>query len=133
MGAIERLREAANTAKFVLLHSTTPDIASGTRNVCLKNQVILNELLQSGVVTQDRLEEMSKDKKLQNEYRKLLVKAQNGGSDTAYASLILREYALFNHELFAGWLQFFRSHHEWKWGLKLLSPEEEDITKVPTP
>lgn len=120
-------------AKFVFLHSTTPEIASMARDRCLKNQVILNDFLQRGLVTQERLEEMSRDKKLQNEYRKILVMRQNGGGDAKFSTLILLGYQDDKPDLYAGWLQFFRRHHEWKWGLKLLSPEEENLTEVPTP
>jgi len=133
MSAIERLREAASTAKFVILHSTTPEIASMARDRCLENQVKLNELLQSGLVTNDKLEEMSRDKKLQNRYRKLLVMRQNGGDDEEFSSSTLIGYQELSPELFAGWLQYFRRHLEWKWGLKLITPEEEDIIEVPTP
>lgn len=133
MSAIERLREVAYRTKFAFLHSTTPEIAAMARNRCLENQVILNDLLQRGVVTQERLEEMAGDKQLQHEYRKILVMRQNGGSDAESATLTLLSYQQDNPELYAGWLQFFRRHYEWKWGLKLLSPEEEDITQLPTP
>ena len=114
MGLKERLVEGVQTAKFIFLHSTTPEIADRARNVVLQNQIIINQLLESGLVTRERLDEMSHDKKLQNEYRKLLVSAQDGGCHETYASLKLKEYALFNPERFAGWLQFFRRHHEWK-------------------
>ena len=132
MGAIERLREAAYNVKYAFLHSTTPEIASMARNRCLVNQVILNDLLQRGLVNPENLEQMAHDKKLQNEYRKILVLGQNGGRDAELATLTLLEYQETNPELYAGWLQFFRRHHEWKWGLKLLSPEEENITQLPT-
>lgn len=132
MGLKEKHVEGVN-AKFIFLHSTTPEIADRTRNLVLQNQVIINQLLEQGAVTVEQLEEMSEDKKLQNEYRELLVSAQDGGCHQVYASLKIKEYALFNPERFAGWLQFSRRHHEWKWGLKLLSPEEEDITELPTP
>ena len=67
MGAIERLREAAYNVKYAFLHSTTPEIASMARNRCLVNQVILNDLLQRGLVNPENLEQMAHDKKLQNE------------------------------------------------------------------
>lgn len=133
MSAIERLKGAVYRAKFAFFHSTTPETASMTRRTCLENQVIINDLLQRGFVTQERLAEVAEDKELQNVYREILVLGQNGGSDAESALLTIIGYRDTNHELYAGWLQFFRRHYERTWGLKLLSPEEEDITQLPTP
>ena len=118
---LEALRNTADKVLFAIRHSTTPEIATHAREVLLVNQNILDSMLEAGLVTEQRLEEIAQDNELKKRYASLLKRSQDGGkakNDT------FRDLSLLPPDELGGWFEYLRKMYEWRWGLKLISPED---------
>lgn len=118
---LEALRDTVDNVLFAVRHSTTPDVADRARSVMLENQKLLDGMVELGMVTGERLEEIVQDKDLQDRYASLMKRAQDGGEAARQA---FSELFLLEPDELCGWFEYYRSFYERRWGLKLISPED---------
>ena len=118
---IEALKNTVDKVRFIIRHSTTPELASRARDVMLENQRLLDGMLERGMVTEERLTDIEEDSELQDYYFSVLKRARDGGKAAKEA---LFELFFLPPDELGGWFEYYRKSYEKRWNLKLISPED---------
>lgn len=105
---------------FAFEHDTSIDLVDRARVVCLANQIHLTQLLQEGLVTQERLDEIAGNQELQGRYKQIIKDAMDGKNNK-------NDVLKLKYDQLAGWYIFYRNFFEKRWHIKLLTDEERRL------
>jgi len=81
-------------------------------------QAIIEQNLDLGLITSEKLEEISTNKEIQEKFRSLIAMIRTGGDKAVEAR---KEIDEFEVDMKTGWMDFYRKFHEDMWKLDLLS------------
>ncbi|OGY18481.1 MAG: hypothetical protein A2900_03535 [Candidatus Chisholmbacteria bacterium RIFCSPLOWO2_01_FULL_50_28] len=117
---LEGLRNTADDIVFLLRHDTTKGIVRQAQEIIRRNQILLDGMLDYGLVTSDRLEEIRCDDELQGRFSSIMKSARDGGDAALEARF---EIALLPPDEFAGWLEYYKTFHEKHWHIHFPTDE----------
>ncbi len=115
-----KLKEGFENVRFLIQHDSTPEIVEQAREAVVRDDRCIQEWVDAGLFTRDRLQEIKDDKKLQQKYQTLMKNARDLRKNADEVKLEIMGLPI---DQFAGWLEYFRKFHEQRFNINLLTGE----------
>lgn len=116
------IRKGVDTALFIFNHDIPPSLAEITRISVVHDEMKIQNWIDEGFLTRERLQEIENDSELQDKYEDLMNQLDQGSFEEM--KRIFKRIEFFPIDVQAGWKEYMRGYFEKKFDIQFLTDEE---------